>query len=134
MDDPYVDTLNRRDNNKNNGDVKPAAKRAKGFCEYCGNSNHLTKKSKKCTAEKEAAKLYHHDTGFLLSATHDVVPSSMPVEDADGLALRDCELMDAMPFDGDYNSDIEAMPLAMLSTDPTTNDNSDDEDDTRYII
>ena len=39
----------------------------------------------------------------------------MPALDAAGLALQDCDLMDAMPFDADYDSDVDlrAMTLGM---------------------
>jgi hypothetical protein len=50
MDDPYGQDADVEEQQE--GAKKPVAKRSKkaiGFCEYCGRSDHVTKRSKNCT-------------------------------------------------------------------------------------
>ena len=136
LDDPYGD-LGRT--TEADGDArKPAAKQStktKGFCEYCGRSDHLTKRSKNCTAALDSGKKYRRDNGALLSGpagggndAASTITSMMGVDaglDEAGLALHDCTMMDAMPFDATYDSDIDHLALA-LAMDGDSNDDSDD--------
>jgi hypothetical protein len=92
LDDPYGD----------GEDTKPPAKKkakSNAFCEYCGRSDHVTKRSKKCTAPPlESQKKYQKEDGTLLTGP----PADPPVAlDPSDLNLQDCHNMDAMPFDAD---------------------------------
>jgi hypothetical protein len=102
MDDPFGKLLNGKeaavvavDERK-----KPAAKKRKtmGFCEYCGRSDHLTKRSASCHAKTATAKRFHKIDGSLLTdppTTIVVEEERVPVTDA----ACDINRLDSLPFD-----------------------------------
>jgi hypothetical protein len=80
-------------------------------CEYCGKSNHLTKRSKKCTAQEVVVKRFLKD-GTPLSADGIPLPPGARTEPANLsaealLAQQDCDAMDSMPFDAEYDSELD---------------------------
>ena len=109
-DDPFGELIN----GQQHGDRKPAAKKptnqSTGFCEYCGAGDHLTKRSKKCTAALDSAKKFRKENGTLLLEAQ-TVPLTVPPT-AMLLALQDCDQMDSLPFDAEYNSDDDDQQLA----------------------
>ena len=95
LDDPFGELTDKK---------QPAAKRAnKGslFCEYCGGSDHLTKRSKKCTATVDSVKRFAKETGLLLTAA---VPMEQLDLEWDQALSQDCDRMDSLPFDAEYDS------------------------------
>ena len=52
---------------------------------------------------------------MVLCFPNEPEPVPVPALDAAGLALQDCDLMNAIPFDADYDSDVDlrAMTLGM---------------------
>jgi hypothetical protein len=95
-------------------DDEPAAKRAAKFCEYCGKSSHLTKRSKKCTAQESSVKRFNKENGTLLLQANLPIGAALEpaVLDAEAeLAAEDCCDMDLTPFEADYSSDVDARPL-----------------------
>jgi hypothetical protein len=115
MDDPYEEE-----------DKPPPKKKPKSYCEYCGRSDHVTKKSKKCTAPLEPHKKFRKQDGTLLTD-----PQADPVIDPADLLLLDCHTMDTMTFDADYdpsNDDIllslERIELPDAGTNTNTANNS----------
>jgi hypothetical protein len=113
LDDPYGEEAGGEEDEETGAaqPPQPAKKKPKRFCEYCGSSSHLTKKSKKCTAPKDAVRKYRRENGSLLSEPNTLAP--VEALDEDALAIQDCDRMDAMPFDADYDSDIDIMALAL---------------------
>ena len=98
LDDPF-----------GNDAVKPAAKKTKGssakFCEYCGHSDHLTRRSAKCTAKLSSVKRYNKDDGRLL-LQNPLLRIGATAEPDDSvsaalLAREDCDHMDSLPFDAE---------------------------------
>ena len=67
LDDPFGELLNGAVvEDEDNSDKKPPTKPS-GFCEYCGKSDHVTKRSKKCTAPLDSAKRFRRQDGLLLT-------------------------------------------------------------------
>jgi hypothetical protein len=105
-------------------EAQPPAKKATTsakFCEYCGKLGHTTKRSKKCTAQESVVKKFHKEDGTLLSEEQStqapsmgaaVEPTSLSAEAL--LAQRDCELMDSLPFDAEYESESEQLAALLL--------------------
>jgi hypothetical protein len=126
LDDPFGEMLNGREEPPED-ERKPRAKRCKtsGFCEYCGRSDHLTKRSKKCTASLDTPKRYRKVDGSLLSAP----PSTAPViqEEVDPPNDPSLLLLAAAAVH-DTEEDDAPMPL------PFTGEDSDDSDDTLAFI
>jgi hypothetical protein len=131
MDDPYGELLNGRED----ADRKPPAKRIKktgGHCEYCGKSDHLTKRSKKCTAPLDASKKYRREDGssLLADAVDAVVPEAPEQADPATLLLAAAAAVDDdddapatfFPEDSDDSDDY----LAFVDAD-TWSDSDDDE-------
>jgi hypothetical protein len=93
---------------------------SKNYCEYCGVKGHVTTRSAKCTAKDSVVKRFRKEDGALLSA--DLPPLPPSTEDETGelltaetlLAQRDCELMDSLPFDAEYESDADDLAAALL--------------------
>jgi hypothetical protein len=100
MDDPYGDIGSE--------DKPPPRKKSKVYCEYCGHSNHVTKKSKKCTAPLEPHKKFRKQDGTLLTE-----PPADPVVDPSDLHLLDCHNLDTMTFDADYDSSDENLIVSL---------------------
>jgi hypothetical protein len=121
MDDPYGELLNGREDADGR---KPAVKRTKttGFCEYCGKSDHLTKRSKKCTAPLDASKKYRKEDGSLLTGVVVLPPMEIDQQQEDDptlLLLAAAAVMTeqedddapAAPFPDDSDSDDSLLPL-----------------------
>jgi hypothetical protein len=118
LEDPFASD---EDEARNHAAKK--TKKAKEFCPFCGKSGHLTQKSKKCTAPPNSVMVYRREDGTLL-ADDPVVAPHPPNENE--LAQIDCDLMDSMPFDADYDSDIELQTLGLAMT--VGLEDSDDEE------
>jgi hypothetical protein len=127
LDDPGAD------------DVEPPAPKkgkinAAKYCEYCRGSNHLTRKSMKCTAQDSVVKKYNKFDGSLLSANEVPQPpgratTGPPVLTGEALlAQQDCDAMDSMPFDAEYESDEDGN----LATFLMDWGDSDDDDDSHH--
>jgi hypothetical protein len=122
MDNPYGEDEDDRkppaSNRKNKGPV---------FCEYCGRSGHLTKRSKDCIAPANCTvKKYRRDDGSLLS---DITGEEATLDAVTALAAAaravldgDCDIMDSLPFDTQEESDNETDLLVQAFMD----DNDDD--------
>jgi hypothetical protein len=115
LDDPVGDV--------DNSAKPPAAKKSKStsarFCEYCGTKGHSTTRSGKCTAKGSVVKRFNTDTGTLLVASDTRLPMGTALEpvalNAEGLlAQRDCDLMDSLPFDTEYESEPELLAAMLL--------------------
>jgi hypothetical protein len=116
MDDPFGELLNGEEDTR-----KPAAKRHKKnstiqFCEYCGKSDHLTKRSTKCSAHNEVAPQRKHrrlDGSLLSDPPAPCIGASTvaPVVDTALLltdAARDVDRLDSLPFDHQMDSDDDS--------------------------
>ena len=120
LDDPFQDI--------DNNDGKPPAddgnkKKKRSHCEFCGKSDHLTKRSKKCTAGPEATKRFQKVDGTIL-ALHPNLPADPDVLDE----LQDCDRMDCLPFNAVYESDSNSdQPLITRSD--AWNENNDGNND-----
>jgi hypothetical protein len=112
LDDPVVqdDEAPKRKKSKPNGE----------YCEFCGAKGHLTKRSKKCTAKDSNVKRFNKLDGSLLmpGATGGRMGPTLETSagSADALEARqDCDRMDALPFDAEYESEPERLaPLTAL--------------------
>jgi hypothetical protein len=104
MDDPFGE-----DNDPDGSTKPPARKKAKAFCEYCGRSDHLTRKSKKCNAPLEPVKKYRKEDGTLLTEA-----PAAPVVDPSDINLLDCHNMDRFTFDTEYDSSDENLVLVTM--------------------
>jgi hypothetical protein len=80
---------------------KPAAKKHKptGFCEYCGQEGHSTKRSKKCTAPVDSSKKYRKADGTLLTE-----PQQSAAEDINEGVDFDSMPLVAMPGEDEYSN------------------------------
>jgi hypothetical protein len=154
MDDPYGELLNGQEDQEA-GKKQPASKRAKkavGYCQYCGKSDHLTKRSKNCKAGLDARIKFHRDDGSLLSgppvqepaiADHDLAlllaaaaapeleslleaAAAPPVDDEAEAA--DCSCFDSLPFYTILNSDDEASKTPTFDFHDTQTWDTDDEE------
>jgi hypothetical protein len=114
---------------------KPKAKKYKPsgkFCEYCGVKGHLTKRSQECTAKESVVKMFRKDDGALLSDNPPPLPLGAAAEPtaltAEALLAReDCDLMDSLPFDAEYESDNDLAARMLEDFD------SDDEEISAYM-
>jgi hypothetical protein len=93
---------------ENVSEKKPAAKKQKpmGFCEYCGQEGHITKRSKKCTAPLDSSKKYRKADGTLLTEPQQ----SAAEDDIDEGIDFDLMPLVAMPGEEEY-SDLAAQAL-----------------------
>jgi hypothetical protein len=118
----YRRGMNLDDPDDDGGGKPPAAKRSKRsnvFCEYCGASDHATRRSLKCTQRESSVKNYRRADGTLLSG-----PPAVPREDDSEeqeqdaaallLAANDCSAMELIPWNADYSSDTEDQTPAFL--------------------
>ena len=108
LDDPFGESTDKK---------QPAAKHAnKGslFCEYCGGPNHLTKRSKKCTATVDSVKRFAKETGLMLTAA---VPMEQLDLEWDQALSQDCDRMDSLLFNAKYDSDNDNLLLGAGDTD-----------------
>jgi hypothetical protein len=124
MDDPFAD-------DDDDGGGKPPAKRTKRttqkFCEFCGRSDHVLQRSKKCANPHSNVKLYRKD-GTLLSEPARTVPDAVTATDAATyIAATDCSGIDALPWDTDYTSEPEVLPAFF------NEDAGSDDDDERTV-
>lgn len=125
LDDPFGDG--------DGGDAqkKPPTKRAKFFCEYCGKLGHQTKRSKNCTAAANSVvKRFHKEDGSLLQASTAPVGAAADaaaLTAAAILARQDCDRMDSMPFDADYESEDDVRP-------PFFDEDVDSDDDSSSVV
>jgi hypothetical protein len=103
---------------------KVAAAKAKKerHCEFCGLQGHSTTRAKKCMATAGDPKKYRVD-GSLLS---EVSPEVQKDQDAN--ALLDCDLMDSMPFDAQYESEQDE-PTPFFDEEVDS-----DDDDSRPVV
>jgi hypothetical protein len=97
---------------------EPARKKAAAvakFCEYCGIKGHVTRRSTKCEAREATAKKFRTD-GSLLSDPPPIGEPEALMDAAQAqLAEMDCEEMDAMPFNAEYESeDDDALTRFLL--------------------
>jgi hypothetical protein len=102
LDDPFGELCNGKADDERKPPAKKKSKKGSEnfFCEYCGGSDHLTKRSKKCTAEINAGKRFRREDGSLLSEPRIIVEDAATFDE-----LQDCDRMDSLPFDVEYNSD-----------------------------
>jgi hypothetical protein len=103
LDDPIGDAVEEGPTNKKSSRGK--------YCEYCGAKGHLTQRSGKCTAKGSTVKKFDASTG-LPTVGQAANGSTVDAEDVE--ALRDCDRMDSIPFDADYESEPEQ--IASLAT------------------
>ena len=126
IDDPYGELLTRNgkedggDDGEGDGDKKPpAAKRNKknpAFCEYCGAKDHLTKRSKKCTAPLDSAKKYRKEDGLLLTQTQPIAPIHVPSVPPDETDVLESAIV--LPHnDADDCDDFDHQPLIAMPDD-----------------
>jgi hypothetical protein len=118
--------------------AKPAAKKRKkstGFCEYCGQGDHLSKRSKKCVAALDSNKKYRKVDGSLLTGPPHVVDNGALLAADEVNDFDDCDNFDAMP--------LVAMPGEELSFDiesalnppaPFGEDGGDSDDDDIELV
>jgi hypothetical protein len=104
------------------------------FCEYCGLSGHSTKRSKKCTAKDSVVRRFNKQDGKLLSANRnapgaDAEPEALTAEAL--LAREDCDAMDSLPFDAEYDSEPDTLLLSMMLEDGA---DSDDDSDGVHVV
>jgi hypothetical protein len=112
--------------------VAPAAKRTKTptgpaakFCVYCGRKDHLTRRSKKCTAQSSNVKRFNRMDGSLVS-TNSTDPATIELQqqiETATLAREDCERMDSLPFDAEYDSEQD-LPVPFFDEDGDSDDES----------
>jgi hypothetical protein len=136
MDDPFGELLV---NGQEQEDArKPPAKRQKKnsfeFCEYCGKSDHLTKRSTKCMAHREVApqkKFRRLDGSSLSGPPHlPIIEGSMPVGPPVDIAVllsdaaTDVDRLDSLPFDHQFDDDNDS-----LAAEFPVGDDDDDGDD-----
>ena len=169
IDDPYNELVNATQQaNNNEGDVdedgerKPPAKRSRvkssGFCEYCGKSDHLTKRSKKCKAALDSAKKYRREDGTLLTEPPSAVVVDCPprefvpvsdqdlqallldaaseppvVEVDDDDAVVDCDRFDSLPFDTFANHDSDEGSLDFHDAQAWDTDAEDDDEEVKTV-
>jgi hypothetical protein len=145
MDDPFGELLNGKEPPPDDDRKPPPAKRTKvtGFCEYCGRSDHLTKRSKKCTAPLDATRKYRRTDGSLLADPPGIAPvieegvveeapsdpaiPMMPVDDA---AEEDDTPFTANPFAGEDSDDSDDT-LAFIDCETWE---TDDEEQPRPLV
>jgi hypothetical protein len=114
LDDP-VDETDLPASTRNNATRLTLAK----YCEYCGIKGHLTKRSAKCTAKESVVKRFRKEDGALLSDNPPplpvgavMLPATLTAEAM--LAHDDCDLMDSLPFDAQYNSENDELAAVLL--------------------
>jgi hypothetical protein len=100
------------------------------YCEYCGSKDHLTRRAKNCTAKTSTMKAFNKVDGTRLQ--EEAHPAALEEEEEEvgpnELAQQDCDGMDGLPFDADYDSDQDPAALLLL------HNNSDDADETSVGI
>jgi hypothetical protein len=106
---------------------------AKKFCGFCGKKGHVTKRAKACTAPADViVEIYRTDDGSLLSeaprAPADTEASIQGLAAAAmaAMAEQDCDLMDSLPFDADYDSEDDQVELALAMLGEDDDDSDDD--------
>jgi hypothetical protein len=115
MDDPFGELSNGREVDAVDA-RKPAAKRNNkdaGFCEYCGSSNHLTKRSKNCTAGLDSRKKFRRADGSPLIVGAPSNQATLEPVVATGVvgtdAAQDTDRLESLPFDHDLDSDDDSL-------------------------
>jgi hypothetical protein len=129
MDDPFSEMLNGQE--LVDDERKPAAKKRKmsGFCEYCGRSDHLTKRSSSCMAKTATVKMFRRMDGSLLSNPPTVIDvderNTVPLTDA----AQDIDRLDSLPFDHEMPSDDDDSLAGYLASAAFGRDESHDDED-----
>jgi hypothetical protein len=124
----YRRGMNLDDPEDETGKPPAAAKRAKTnntgkYCEFCGTKGHVSKRSAKCTAKESVVKRFNKEDGLLLAAMPPGAALEPELLNAAALLARDdCDNMDSLPFDANYDSK-EEQPAPFFDED----DDSDDE-------
>jgi hypothetical protein len=106
--------------------AKVARKTAAKYCEFCGAKGHLTKRSAKCTARESVVIRFNKEDGSVLANSNLPVGAMIEpgnLDAAANLARDDCDNMDSLPFDADYDSELDVPPPFFDEED------SDDEQD-----
>jgi hypothetical protein len=106
-------------------------KKAKTFCEYCGRSDHATKKSKKCKAPEEPHKKYRKLDGSLLTTEPN---DDAVLLDPSDVHLVDCHDMDGMTFNADYDASNDDNLVLMIEGIGSETNNNNTEGITRATI
>jgi hypothetical protein len=122
----------RRGMNLDETGDEPAAKRGKAataakYCEFCGIKGHATKRSTKCTAKESLIKRFNKQDGSLLNTPGNTLGAELEPEllnAAAQLARDDCDNMDSMPFDADYDSQEEEQAPFFDEEDGDSDDDS----------
>jgi hypothetical protein len=141
MDDPFGELLNGQEDTR-----KPAAKRQKTnsiqYCEYCGKSDHLTKRSSKCTARLEVApqrKFRRIDGSSLSDPPAPINVANIPVGPVVATdlrltdAARDVDRLDSLPFETQMDSDDESFYSMAAEFPEEEEDEGDDDDSVRLV-
>jgi hypothetical protein len=126
MDDPFDDPP---------PDQLPPAKKRKTvikYCEYCSAKGHVTKKSKKCTAEASSMKRYSFVDGSLLPGCSAVAVLAQPHSPAVAVVPSLDDILSSPvlfgPLDADDDADdADRTELLPLNCPPPRYDDSDDE-------
>ncbi len=88
---------------------QPAKKSTARYCEFCGAKGHTTKRSAKCTARDSMVIRFNKEDGRLLLSNNNLPAGALiepeHLDAAANLARNDCDNMDSLPFDADYDSD-----------------------------
>jgi hypothetical protein len=89
------------------------------FCKYCGQLGHITKRSKKYTAQESVVKRFHNEDGTLLSEQATQAPMGAAVEPesllAEALLVQcNCDLMELLPFVAEDKSEPEQLAALLL--------------------
>jgi hypothetical protein len=125
LDDPEEEVAKEQPTCK-----KAAAKGGKPHCEFCGMRGHVRKSSAKCKAKEARIKKFQPD-GSLLTDPPVAEPPAAPealLTPESLLAQDDCDEMDSMPFDADYESEEDnAENLALLLLEDVGSDDESDE-------
>jgi hypothetical protein len=137
LDDPMDDA---DDGTNKQAAAKKKQRKIVEFCEYCGLSNHLTRRSKKCIAPPQSGKKYRKTDGTLLTeppralaptraADREDDDEEDPIFGAADLSVPDvddCDDFDQQPLihmPGEEGFDIE-----LFLGDDTVDDAGDGED------
>jgi hypothetical protein len=139
LDDPFNELLNGREVDEQKPPANKNKRKEIGYCEYCGKSDHLTKRSKNCAVDPGSSKKFRREDGSSLSG-----PPTAPVDEGDcigpvirpSIQLTDAALhnghLELLPFDHVLNDDDDDS-LACFLDDAHDEDLENDDDSVAVV-
>jgi hypothetical protein len=146
VDDPFGELLNGKEAVVTGGNAATTTSgtnkrknRDAEFCEWCGKNSHLTKRHRLCDATPDAVKKFRKQDGSSLAVPQAAALVAAPTgHSASDEERQECDLLDSLPWDTQFDSDDdESMAAFLLGDDDDVlawDNDCDEPEDTTLIL